>query len=117
MFISRLSVRRPPATGRFRQKSTVDGRFRSSTADLREKSATDSRLREKSTIGGQLSEKKGKRRRGKEEKKEKKKEYLAPTRRPRPRAVATRGSPALARRRRPRFTSAFSLVRGKIEAT
>ncbi|RZR93320.1 hypothetical protein BHM03_00021790, partial [Ensete ventricosum] len=55
----RLPVCRPPATGQFRQKSTVG-------IQLREKSTVDSRLREK----------KG-RRRGKEEKK-RKEEYLFP---------------------------------------
>ncbi|RWW11258.1 hypothetical protein GW17_00025147 [Ensete ventricosum] len=71
---ARLPVCGPPATRRFRQKSTVDGR-----------------LREKSIVGDRLSEKKGRRRRGKEEKKE----YLALAHGPRPSAVAARGSRAL----------------------
>ncbi|RWW44962.1 hypothetical protein BHE74_00049239 [Ensete ventricosum] len=64
----KLPVHGPPATGWFRQKSTVDGR-----------------LREKSTVRGRLRKKKG-RRRGKEEKKKR--------RIPRSRAVLARGSPA-----------------------
>ncbi|RWV86081.1 hypothetical protein GW17_00052069 [Ensete ventricosum] len=63
----------------------------------------DGRLREKLTVGGRLSEKKGRRRRrrGKEEKKkeEKKKEYLAPARRRRP-WVAGAFSPAWGERSR-----------------
>ncbi|RWW33565.1 hypothetical protein GW17_00001728 [Ensete ventricosum] len=55
---ARLPVREPPATGRFCQKSAVDGQ-----------------LSEKSTVGDRLRKKKG-RRRGKE-KKEGNKEYLA----------------------------------------
>ncbi|RWV98056.1 hypothetical protein GW17_00039119 [Ensete ventricosum] len=51
----RLSVRGPPAIGRFRQNSIVGGR-----------------LREKSTVGGRLRKKKGRR-----EQEEEKKEYLA----------------------------------------
>ncbi|RRT42612.1 hypothetical protein B296_00057010, partial [Ensete ventricosum] len=42
---ARLPIRGPPATGRFRQKSTIGGR-----------------LREKSTVDGRLRKKKGKRR-------------------------------------------------------
>ncbi|RRT64953.1 hypothetical protein B296_00040847, partial [Ensete ventricosum] len=56
----RLPVRGPPATERFRQKSTVGGR-------LKKKSTVGGRLREKSTVVSQLRKKKG--RRGKEEKK------------------------------------------------
>ncbi|RWW18853.1 hypothetical protein GW17_00017131 [Ensete ventricosum] len=56
---ARLPVRGPPATERFRQKSTID-----------------SQLREKPTVDGRLRKKKG-RRRGQEKKKEGKKEYLA----------------------------------------
>ncbi|RZS29383.1 hypothetical protein BHM03_00063111, partial [Ensete ventricosum] len=54
-----LSVRGPPATGRFHQKSIVGGR-----------------LREKSTVDGRLREIMGRRRRGKEEKKEKMSTYF-----------------------------------------
>ncbi|RWW70472.1 hypothetical protein BHE74_00021851 [Ensete ventricosum] len=66
----RLSVRGPPATGRFRQKSTVGGR-----------------LKKKSTVGGRLRKKKG-RRRGKEEKKKRRISRLH--------AILARGSPAAA---------------------
>ncbi|RWV78995.1 hypothetical protein GW17_00059940 [Ensete ventricosum] len=71
---ARLPVRGPPTTGWFRQKSTVSDR-----------------LREKSTIGGRLSKKKG-RRGGKRRKrrKEEKKEYLSPARDPHPCAVTAR---------------------------
>ncbi|RWV84197.1 hypothetical protein GW17_00054101, partial [Ensete ventricosum] len=64
---ARLPVRGPPATRRFRQKSTV---------------------------GGRLSEK---REEEEEEKKKKRgeKEYLSPARGPRPCAVVARGSRAL----------------------
>ncbi|RWV81189.1 hypothetical protein GW17_00057417, partial [Ensete ventricosum] len=86
-----LSVRGPPATGRFRQKSTVDGR-------LREKSTADGRLREKSTVNGRLSEKKGiRRRRGKEEKKKRGEEERIPS---------ARASSSPAHRRRRRVASA-----------
>ncbi|RWW70957.1 hypothetical protein BHE74_00021335, partial [Ensete ventricosum] len=88
----RLSIREPPAIGRFCQKSTVGGR-------LREKSIVDSRLREKSIAGGRLSEKKGRRRRGKEETKKRGEEERipsaltssSPTCRPRSCVVAARG--------------------------
>ncbi|RWW44554.1 hypothetical protein BHE74_00049677, partial [Ensete ventricosum] len=104
----RLPVRRPLATGRFRQKSTVGGSISTVDGRLREKSTADGRLREKSTVGRRLSEKKGRRRRrGKEEKKKrgKKKEYLALACRPRPRAVAARTLSSLTRRRHPRVPS------------
>ncbi|RZR77381.1 hypothetical protein BHM03_00002424 [Ensete ventricosum] len=70
---ARLPVRGPLATGRFRQKSTV---------------------------GGRLSEKKGRRRRrrGKRRKKKRErgeKEYLSPARGPHPCAIAASGSRAL----------------------
>ncbi|RRT48482.1 hypothetical protein B296_00032434 [Ensete ventricosum] len=47
---ARLSVRGPPATEWYCQKSTVDGR-------LREESTVGGRLREKLTVGGRLKEK------------------------------------------------------------
>ncbi|RWW50604.1 hypothetical protein BHE74_00043127 [Ensete ventricosum] len=99
---ARLPIRGPPATSRFRQKSTVDSR-------LKKKSTVDGRLREKSTVGDRLRKKKG---RGKE-KKRRGKERI-----PRPPVVAARGSPTA--------TAAFSPARRdgaspragrKIEAT
>ncbi|RWW12340.1 hypothetical protein GW17_00023998 [Ensete ventricosum] len=78
-------------------------------------STVDGRLKKKSIIGGRLRKKKG--RRGKEEKKKRRKN-TSPAHRPRPHAVAARGSPAA--------TAAFSLAQGdrasphagrKIEAT
>ncbi|RZS00987.1 hypothetical protein BHM03_00030777, partial [Ensete ventricosum] len=74
---ARLPVRGPPATGRFHQKSAVGGR-----------------LSEKSTVGGRLRKKKG-RRRGKGKKK-RGEERIPRQCRPRPPAVAARGSPAIA---------------------
>ncbi|RRT54271.1 hypothetical protein B296_00049282 [Ensete ventricosum] len=56
---ARLSVRRPPVTGRFRQKSTAGGR-----------------LKKKSTVRS-IEEEKGKKKRKRKEKEERKKEYLA----------------------------------------
>ncbi|RWW57065.1 hypothetical protein BHE74_00036167, partial [Ensete ventricosum] len=82
-----LSVRGPPATGRFRQKLAVGGR-------LSEKSTVGGRLSEKLTVGGRLRKKKG-RRRGKKE--EGNKEYLNS-------AVVARGLAATA--------AAFSPARG-----
>ncbi|RRT52093.1 hypothetical protein B296_00034324, partial [Ensete ventricosum] len=103
----RLPVRGPPATGRFRQKSTIDDRFRPSTIDfdrrrsistvrgrLKKKSTVGGRLREKSTVGDRLRKKKG-RRIGKEKKKEGKKEYLARA----PSSPACRCRPQVARSR------------------
>ncbi|RWW86183.1 hypothetical protein BHE74_00005051 [Ensete ventricosum] len=101
----RLPVCRPPATGQFRQKSTIG-------IQLREKSTVDSRLREK----------KGRRRRGKEEKK--KRGVPISPRHPCRCVVVAHGSPA--HHRRPRVAGAFSPVRGdrtspragrKVEAT
>ncbi|RWW47514.1 hypothetical protein BHE74_00046486 [Ensete ventricosum] len=75
---ARLLVRGPPATGRFRQKSTVGNQ-----------------LREKSTVGGRLRKKKG-RRRGKGKKKRREERI------PRPRAILA------CRRRRPQVACAPS---------
>ncbi|RWW42726.1 hypothetical protein BHE74_00051689 [Ensete ventricosum] len=58
------------------------------------KSTVDSRLREKSAVGSRLREKEGGRRRGKEERRKKRKSRKNTSRRPRPRIVAARGSPA-----------------------
>ncbi|RWW57635.1 hypothetical protein BHE74_00035555 [Ensete ventricosum] len=125
--VRQVTGTRTPATGRFRQKSTVGGRLKKKSTvggrlkkkstvggRLKKKSTVVGRLREKSIVDGRLRKKKG-RRRGKEKKKEEgKKEYLAlapssPTCH-RLRAVAARGrffSPAgrrslPVRRRRPR---------------
>ncbi|RZS09459.1 hypothetical protein BHM03_00040542 [Ensete ventricosum] len=102
---ARLSVRGPPATGWFRQKSTVGGR-------LKKKSTVDGRLREKSTVGGRLRKKKG-RRRGKEKKKREERIPRPPAvaARGRLRAVAARGSPVCGHRPRVAHGRFFSRTR------
>ncbi|RWV91688.1 hypothetical protein GW17_00046002 [Ensete ventricosum] len=82
---ARLPVCGLPATGRFRQKSTVGGR-------LKKKSIVGGRLKKKSTVGDRLRKKKG--RRGNRKKKKRGRKNTSPARRPRPPAVAARGSPA-----------------------
>ncbi|RWW09298.1 hypothetical protein GW17_00027217 [Ensete ventricosum] len=94
-----LSVHGPPATRRYRQKPTVGSRLREKLTvggRLREKSTVGGRLREKSTVGDRLRKKRGRKRRGKEEKRRGEEIIQC---RPRPRAIATRGSPT--RHRRP----------------
>ncbi|RWW81866.1 hypothetical protein BHE74_00009703 [Ensete ventricosum] len=78
---ARLPVRGPPATGRFRQKSTV---------------------------GGQLSEKREEEEEEEKEEKKRKEEKkdLSAVRGPHPCAVAACGSPASASRQRPRTVAA-----------
>ncbi|RZR78169.1 hypothetical protein BHM03_00003428 [Ensete ventricosum] len=96
---TRLSVHGPPATRRYRQKPTVGSRLREKLTvggRLREKSTVGGRLREKSTVGDRLRKKRGRKRRGKEEKRRGEEIIQC---RPRPRAIATRGSPT--RHRRP----------------
>ncbi|RWW71009.1 hypothetical protein BHE74_00021290 [Ensete ventricosum] len=85
----KLPVRGPSATGRFHQKSIVSGRLK-----------------------GEKGKNK-KRKKKKKKRKEEKKEYLSLTRGPHPCAVAARGSPAPARRCRPRVAGAFSPAQGE----
>ncbi|RWV85562.1 hypothetical protein GW17_00052636 [Ensete ventricosum] len=76
-----------------------------STGRLREKSTVDNRFRDRRWLIGEEKGKKKKKKKRKRRKKEEKKKNLLSTHRPRPHAVAARGSPA--RRRHPRLRALF----------
>ncbi|RZS01686.1 hypothetical protein BHM03_00031594 [Ensete ventricosum] len=100
---ARLPVRGPLATERFRQKSTVDGRLK---GEIDRRRSTEGDINRRRLIEREKGRKKKKRKKKKRKRKEEKKNTYCP------RAVLTRASSLLARRRRPRVAGALSPTRG-----
>ncbi|RWV93273.1 hypothetical protein GW17_00044285 [Ensete ventricosum] len=92
---ARLPVCGPPATGQFRQKSTVDGRLK---GEINRRRSIEGEIDRRRSIEREKGRKK-KRKKKKKKEKRRKKTY-------RPHAVLTRAPSPLAGRQRPRVASA-----------